>query len=409
MKRNPFAMLGHSARMISRNLRGYAMLSITIVLSFSALLGYMSFSDSGLYNRYRGVFASPREIAMTYVYGEKAKIKAFMELVENEEPDAQKYLYVSASARLEQYDIAVEVFFMPSGSLPVYSWSIAESEQYDALLRPEELIKGTESFSLDGNQAIISESLYRALPGDGALPMKLRLPMAWTDGSEAFFELDVIGVCADNESSAVKQGEGGERVWYPNIYLSQSMLSGRSFEDIINPCYTVWSYSERPEIINLCAQKLGIPCMSVSARQDAALKELRSAVSAKALIAGAMFVLLGINLYGSFANALSDRKFEIGVKRALGAPAGAVVGQFFLESLFVMLADIAAAGVLVGDALIFYKGWRWFARGASWTVNVAPYSVELYLICAVSLALAFSLIFAWRSTQVEIAGYLKAE
>ena len=43
----------HAIMMAYRNIRSYKMLSVTIVLSFALLLGYMGFTDASLYNRYK--------------------------------------------------------------------------------------------------------------------------------------------------------------------------------------------------------------------------------------------------------------------------------------------------------------------------------------------------------------------
>ena len=43
------------------------------------------------------------------------------------------------------------------------------------------------------------------------------------------------------------------------------------------------------------------------------------------------------------------------------------------------------------------------------TVYLSPYSFGIFAVCAVTLTVVFSLIFAYRSTQVEVVQYLKAE
>ena len=63
--RKPSA-IAHAAKMLWRNKSSYAMLSVTIVLSFSLLLGYLSFMDSDLYNRYKVIFSARKDVVMTY-------------------------------------------------------------------------------------------------------------------------------------------------------------------------------------------------------------------------------------------------------------------------------------------------------------------------------------------------------
>ena len=51
-----FRIFHHSLTMVGRTLRSYMLLSVTIVLSFSLLLGYLGFVDSEIYNEYKHIF-----------------------------------------------------------------------------------------------------------------------------------------------------------------------------------------------------------------------------------------------------------------------------------------------------------------------------------------------------------------
>ena len=51
-----FRIFHHSLTMVGRTLRSYMLLSVTIVLSFSLLLGYLGFVDSEIYNEYKYIF-----------------------------------------------------------------------------------------------------------------------------------------------------------------------------------------------------------------------------------------------------------------------------------------------------------------------------------------------------------------
>ena len=174
-------------------------------------------------------------------------------------------------------------------------------------------------------------------------------------------------------------------------------------------------HSAAPEEVVYLAKSMGYDMIrSVYEQQNEALNQIRSEKSNKAIIACALLLLLGINLYSSFTNALNDRKFEIGVKRAIGASAWSIVRQFLYESLLVMAANVFLSVALVADVFIIYKylyelypnAWGYYQ---TWVIYISPHSVAMFGICAVTLTLVFSLIFAYKSTRVEIVQYLKAE
>ena len=122
-----------------------------------------------------------------------------------------------------------------------------------------------------------------------------------------------------------------------------------------------------------------------------------------------MLFLLGINLYSSFSNALERRKYEIGVKRAIGASGGSIMRQFLTESMLVMLVNIVASILIVVEVLVDYKLYVQLVEGAQWIDSISIHSILMFLVCSVSLTVAFCLLFAYKSTKVEIAQYLKAE
>ena len=77
-----FRILKHSLTMVGRTLRSYILLSVTIVLSFSLLLGYLGFVDSEIYNEYKHIFQINRGILkVNDGLGNTAKFDALLEKV----------------------------------------------------------------------------------------------------------------------------------------------------------------------------------------------------------------------------------------------------------------------------------------------------------------------------------------
>lgn len=64
---------------------------------------------------------------------------------------------------------------------------------------------------------------------------------------------------------------------------------------------------------------MNMSIMNVMDEQNNAIKEENIVIRDKYIIAAVLFVILGINLYSAFSNALNERKYEIGIKRAIGA------------------------------------------------------------------------------------------
>ena len=175
---------------------------------------------------------------------------------------------------------------------------------------------------------------------------------------------------------------------------------------------THYVYSETPEKVAALTKSMNYTsAYSVYEAQNEAMKEIQAQAGNKAIIACALLVLLGINLYSSFSNAMNERKYEIGVKRAVGASAWSIVRQFLYESLLVMLANVAISIALVVNVGVLYKIFMEWQSGFldTYVLYLTPHSMVIFGACAVTLTVVFSLIFAYKSTQVEIVQYLKAE
>jgi hypothetical protein len=79
-----------------------------------------------------------------------------------------------------------------------------------------------------------------------------------------------------------------------------------------------------------------------------------------------------------------------------------------------MAVNILLSISLVADVAVIYKYIVEHTpdeTGAypDFILYISPYSAAMFGICALSLTVVFSLIFAYKSTRVEIVQYLKAE
>ena len=410
--RKPSA-IAHAAKMLWRNKSSYAMLSVTIVLSFSLLLGYLSFMDSDLYDRYKIIFSARKDVVMAYTWDKNpVDHLALATKVRKADENAQMYQFFDVSTRLTQYgQVNARLIFLPQGNRPVFE-VLLSADEYSIyqLSRQVWPIMGKTDFDLKDNEAIINESFFRAISPDGTLPVQIVVPIRWNDRTTSYIPLEVVGVSADAGDCRLGFSELGDYAGQVEIYLSQSLIGEHTAADFDGAVRRVtWISTEKPSEIALHAQQLGMVTHSVADAQEEALINIRAQKSTKGIIAIVLLLLLGINLYSSFSNALERRKYEIGVKRAIGASGISIMGQFLLESMMIMLMNIAASIVIVVDVLVGYKLYQKLVEGNTWTVNISIHTILMFLVCSLSLTTAFSLLFAYKSTKVEIVQYLKAE
>ena len=122
------------------------------------------------------------------------------------------------------------------------------------------------------------------------------------------------------------------------------------------------------------------------------------------LLGAVGFVLLIVGIFGVLSYAVAQRRREIGIRMALGAQAGAVLGLVVRQAMM-----LASAGLLAGLAAALL-----LSRSLVQTLllSTSPHDAGTFAAVAVLLtgvALAASYIPARRATRVDPVVALRAE
>lgn len=405
--------LAHAAKMVWRNRKRYAFLSVTIVLSFSLLLGYLLYADSKNYNNYKGVFACDRGIV---IVGTNSVSNTYWERLNgklSEIPDT--HAYPCAVSQLHTVDNVVKREAkkqIVSTTIQILALPQRVFGLYDEMGAPLQIQwregKEREILHLEPGEALANEALMAMLP-PGAEQFDNSLK-AGNSGKRFDLRFELVGTVLENSANTDYLAST------PVLYVSRA-----EWNPITQPEPDWWQkivvHSAQPEKVYNLAKTLdpgGWEPRAVYQDQNEALKKQQQDARVKAILTVGLFLLLGINLYSSFSNALNERKFEIGVKRAIGAGAPQIVGQFTLESLLVLLGDLALSVALVTGAGITYKFFMErtpddLGRFHMFTLYITPWSVAMFAVCALSLTVVFSLLFSYQATRVQVIDYLKGE
>jgi predicted permease len=136
---------------------------------------------------------------------------------------------------------------------------------------------------------------------------------------------------------------------------------------------------------------------------DAAFTDFRRMVGYLGLFAGVALLLAAVGLYGSLAYYVSQQEHEIGVRIAMGATRGGILGLVLLRG-----AWLVAGGVVMGVAAA-YPGTRLVRHLLFETVPLDPATyVSAVLVLGVVAATA-CFVPALRATRVDPAVVLRGE
>lgn len=134
---------------------------------------------------------------------------------------------------------------------------------------------------------------------------------------------------------------------------------------------------------------------------------MRQSIQLKWILGSLIFLVLAVNLQGSFANALKERRYEIGLRRALGAAPQDIVMQFFKESVLLILTGALLALFLVVDGFLLFRLFCYFTSAQIYTIVLTASSVLTMLTMTGSLLLLTGLSFSVSAMETNIVSALQ--
>lgn len=379
--------------------KNYLLLSVTVVLSFSFLLGFLCYTDTKNYNDTKEIFSMPNNLIL--VYGETDETSVKKMNVVKQYCEKRKnffcYEYYEQQIRLLQYgSLVASVNIIPNNIFGYYQDNSTKIE-----------LSGSDEISLKENEAVISDELYRILKqSKNNEAVSINIPISLKNGEvyhkrytindtyktngmdDLLFDSDV-GVTGNVTILIPQDSEFVYDLDYDNISLA------------------IWS-EDADEVLTLI-NNLGLAYYSPYEMQKESLETTKNNMNVKFVIALVLFILLGFNLYSSFMNVLTKREYEIGIRRALGAGKTQIILQFFVECFIVMIINILLSVGIVCWLAILYKVTFYWVFDEILVIYISKYSIYSFLVCSLCLSLFFGFIFSLQSTQIEIIKYLKGE
>ena len=245
---------------------------------------------------------------------------------------------------------------------------------------------------------VVGDEVWRELAADGALGDSARLTIAGESWA-------VIGVLADKPYIG---STDGTNVWNRKVLVPET-----TYDSLLDPKRTVERVYVRDAArplrdVRAAAEALllrrnfGVKAFEVEDPAKRSQERVILAVIRVLLIGTGLVALVvgGINVMNVMLVSVSERRREIGIRRALGATRRSIVTQFLAEAALLSVTG-GLIGVLGGAsmaALASLALGKWLGE---WTLAIEPWAVIASLASALVVGVIFGTLPAARAAQVD--------
>lgn len=198
------------------------------------------------------------------------------------------------------------------------------------------------------------------------------------------------------------------------------ILSSESLKKNAYNCHTIYLFFDNDKSYNKYVQKLllleednkltnqfsYITPDEITASNEA---EQKNSTLTKSILMIIVAIVSGISIFGTMINSISDRKKEIGIKKALGASDWDIMRCFIYENI---INSCVAIFFAIDLAFVFFLCYVFFQRQilmVDYTVAFFSSTIVLFICYSFSSILGFSLIPAYSAAQVNIIDTIRDE
>jgi putative ABC transport system permease protein len=290
---------------------------------------------------------------------------------------------------------------LPPSQQPAMQVRIATSGYFEAIgipLKRGRLFQETDRLGSAPVVLITEAAARQYFPNED--PIGRTITLGWSRSDKARAGGEVIGIIGDVKDSGLAEADP------PQMFLPYKQWPVQSMSVLLKTAVPPRSIADaaRKTVYSLDGN---LPAGNVRTLEELVARSIsqpRFYMTLLAVFAGVALVLAAIGIFGVLSYAVAQRTREIGIRMALGAHAGSVLGLVVREALL-----MSSVGVIIGVAAAFLLT-EWLV--AQLLFETSPHDPATFAMVAATLTLvsmAAAYVPARRATRVDPIVALRAE
>lgn len=421
---NRESVLSHALKMIRRNKKSYQRLFFSIFLTFSFLLMMFLIFDTTTFFKERKVLRQPSHIMEA----------SFLNASKEEVARYTANLALTSGIRFyKDRDILLSPPYTVADSVQLIYHMIPKNFEeivfkYYEGLDTARLSDGGKSFQ-NSESCYLMEDVLPILRGIGLvkdnhifLPIprgkEVLMKSIEVQGSISFPYPDEVWTKKDKKSTddtlfVLNEGvaQGNIHVWLPEDLIPYGSIHkdlGDKVKEFVSG-YSIFVDPKYARDLATMGRQYNIITTGPELQKMSARYNMMLGIDTKRLVGILVFVLLFMNLSASFTNALKDRRYEIALRRSLGASPWRILQEFFLESAIVNFSAFLLSMILVTAIWYGYRLIVYFRSGLRYTVFLTEGDILVYVLMFLSILIFSGIQFAFQAMQTNIVQALQGE
>lgn len=392
-----------TVRLIRKNRKTYQRLMVSILLTFTFLFSVFFYIDSSSFNRNKETLSDPSYLVTVnipdHINRSGTEFKTFFSQVQST-PDTR--IAPVQRFALASYPPLHHVIHSVNYNYNIYPKSFGQLMIQN---QPAALQDGSREFKTLDSVFVTSQAQSLLVQSGMIQNGRIQLYLPDRHGRWGFKDWTVQTTVDASELTLQVRNVGGHLTGNVEVFIPGEAVNREAFGEGLEEQFLIFT-PYAIDILNL-ARRYEFDASASAQPQVHSRADMRQSIQLKWILGSLIFLVLAVNLQGSFANALKERRYEIGLRRALGAAPQDIVMQFFKESVLLILTGALLALFLVVDGFLLFRLFCYFTSAQIYTIVLTASSVLTMLTMTGSLLLLTGLSFSVSAMETNIVSALQ--